>query len=125
MTTNEINMVLEEKYAPHKALFESNPALWDLCADTATTPEVLTSIEFANDWLGIPPVKSFLAYNRASLEELYGSTIVFDDAVKRAIGAFWGAVFKELLGYEKQKSVAITVRGMNFKNATVFERDSK
>lgn len=124
MTEEEIRAAFDEKYPPHHTLYENYPELWDLCCDAATTPDILTGIRFANDWLSVPPVKSFLLCSQTRLHELYGPTITFDDSVKRATGAFWGAVFKELLGYTAQRTAAITVPGMNFKTATVFQKKS-
>ena len=120
MTKEEIRAVFDDQYAPHQFFPVNCPELWDLCCSAATTPDILTGIKFANDWLSVPPVKSFLACSRSVLEKMYGKEVVLDDPVKRAIGAFWGAVFKGILGYTEYKSSSVNLPFVNVGKAAVF-----
>ena len=121
MTKEEIRAVFDDQYAPHRSFPVNYPELWDLCCSAATTPYILTGIKFANDWLNVPPVKSFLACSRSALEKMYdGKEVVLDDSVKRAIGAFWGTVFKGILGYTEYKSSSVNLPFVNFGKAAVF-----
>jgi hypothetical protein len=58
----------------------------------------------------IPPVKTFLTRYREDFIRLTGDEQAkLDTFAKRAIGAFWGMVFKFVLGYTEQKSVSVSM----------------
>ena len=83
---------------------------WQLCLAAVKDEELLGHIIFCNDVLRIPPTHTFLRA-RPIAEELSE----FD---KRAVGAFWGFVFKFVFGYDNQKSV--TARVNTVRTASYF-----
>jgi hypothetical protein len=70
----------------------------------------------------IPPVKTFLTYYRDDFILLTGDKRArLDIFLKRAIGAFWGMVFKFVLNYTEQKSVSVSMNEYFFvKTASVY-----
>ena len=83
---------------------------WQLCLAAVKDEELLGHIIFCNDVLRIPPTHTFLRA-RPIAEELSE----FD---KRAIGAFWGYVFRFVFGYNVRENV--TARVNSVRTATVF-----
>lgn len=89
-----------ERYRPY----------WELCMRALLDEALLGHIIFCNDLHHIPPVKSFLLYYRQELREITGrEDAMLEVFVKKAIGAFWGMVFKFGLGYQAQESVSISL----------------
>lgn len=83
---------------------------WALCMKALTDKELLGHIIFCNDVHRIPPVKTFLLYYRKALQEITGrEDAMLEPFLKKAIGAFWGMVFKFGLGYQAQESVSISL----------------
>ena len=95
---------------------------WDKCIECVEDRELLHNIIFCNDYLGIPPVKTFLTVYRDDFIRITGDERARLDAfIKRSIGAFWGMVFKFVFGYTKQKSVSVTMNAyFEVRTATVF-----
>jgi len=95
---------------------------WDKCMESLADRDLLVSIIFCNDVFEIPPVKTFLTYYRDSFILLTGNEkAVLDTFVKRSIGAFWGMVFKFVLGYTQQKSVSVSMNEyFHVKTATTY-----
>ena len=121
ITKENLIAAFEEHYEPFRGFPEDNPEIWNLLLDTATNEELMCGIKFANDYLSVPPVQSFLECRKADLCKILDSdNLTLSDQVKRATGAFWGAVFKFVLGYQDQKSIPVTVKNINVSNATVF-----
>ena len=83
---------------------------WQQCLAAVKDEELLGHIIFCNDVLRIPPTHTFLRA-RPIAEELSE----FD---KRAIGAFWGYVFRFVFGYNFRENV--TARVNSVRTATVF-----
>lgn len=71
------------------------------CLAAVRDEELLSHIIFCNDVLGNPPVNTFLRARPVQTD--------LEDYEKRAIGAFWGYVFKYVFLYANQKSVAARV----------------
>jgi hypothetical protein len=85
-------------------------AYWDKCIECISDRDLLNNIIFCNDVFAIPPVKTFLTYYRDDFILLTGNKQAqLDTFVKRSIGAFWGMVFKFVLGYTEQKSASISM----------------
>jgi hypothetical protein len=92
--------------------------LKNLCLDAASDTELLSHIVFCNDVFNIPPVKTFLEVHKEDLVKITGDENAFlSDFQKRAIGAFWGFVFKGILGYKSSKNVTVSLNKM-FKVST-------
>ena len=83
---------------------------WNACMAAVQDATLLSHIIFCNDIMNIPPTHTFLRARpiETPLEE-------YD---KRAIGAFWGYVFKFVFGYTHQKSV--TARVNTVRTASYF-----
>jgi len=97
----------------HFKEFQYNPeyrVYWDKCLEAVSNSELLSNIVFCNDVFGIPPVKTFLTYYKEDFIAITGDPkAVLDVFVKKSIGAFWGMVFKFVLGYKEQKSVSVSM----------------
>jgi hypothetical protein len=85
-------------------------AYWHRCIEAVRDETLLGHIIFCNDVLEVPPTHTFLRA-RPVKEDL-------PEFSKRAIGAFWGYVFKFVFGYRNQKSV--TARVNTVRTATYF-----
>lgn len=101
---------------------ESYRKYWNKCMDAVRDKELLSHIVFCNDVFSIPPVKTFLTYYREDFIAMTGSeNAQLDLFVKKSIGAFWGMVFKFVLGYQNQKSVSVSMHDyFMVKTATYF-----
>ena len=109
---NHIASQVELHFADHYhhfKEFQMSPAYrpyWDKCMEAVQNRELLSHIIFCNDLFHIPPVKTFLLYYEQDLISITGrEDATLELFVKKAIGAFWGMVFKFVLGYQGQESV--------------------
>lgn len=116
MTTQEIASKVELQFSDYYKQFKDFQlkgeyrAYWELCMEAVRDAELLGHIVFCNDLFRIPPVKTFLLYYEQELVRITGrEDAALDSYVKRAIGAFWGMVFKVCLGYQAQESVSISL----------------
>ena len=100
---------------------------WDKCMEAVKDRELLSHIIFCNDLLHIPPVKTFLLYYEGDFVSITGrEDAALDTFVKKAIGAFWGMVFKFVLGYRDQESVSISLNQRFFvRTATCFQNPAE
>ena len=105
---NSLNSGFRKKYKAFVNFVGSE--CWSRCLDAVRDETLLRHIVFCNDVLDNPPAHTFLR----------AKPIVRDlgEFEKRAIGAFWGFVFKFALGYRNQKSV--TARVNTIRTATYF-----
>ncbi|MDR1705017.1 MAG: hypothetical protein LBS19_10105 [Clostridiales bacterium] len=109
----------------HFKEFQHNPEYrdyWGKCIESAADRDFLICVIFCNDTFAIPPVKTFLTHYREDIIKLTGDKQArLDTFVKRGIGAFWGMVFKSVLGYTEQKSVSVSMNDyFMVKTASVF-----
>ena len=116
MKTQEIIDRIESDFSKvytHFREFQYNEAYkkyWDKCLDAVMNRELLSNIVFCNDIFSIPPVKTFLTVYRDEIILITGKpNAELDMYVKKSIGAFWGMVFKIVLGYQEQKSVSVSM----------------
>jgi hypothetical protein len=116
LTIQEISQRVTDGFADaynHFKEFQHNPeyrAYWELCMGSLGDRDLLNNIIFCNDVFAIPPVKTFLTVCREDFIRLTGDErAVLDTYLKRSIGAFWGMVFKFVLGYTEQKSVSVSM----------------
>lgn len=97
----------------HFKEFQQSPeysAYWDKCLESIANRDFLICVIFCNDMFAIPPVKTFLTCHREDFVRFTGDEQArLDTFVKRGIGAFWGMVFKIVLGYTEQKSVSVSM----------------
>lgn len=92
---------------------EKNVPLRELCLSAAVDSELLSNIIFCNDVFKIPPVKTFLEVKKEELVKITDDdSAILSDFQKRAIGAFWGFVFKGILGYSSSKNVTVSMNKM-------------
>lgn len=90
--------------------------LWEKCIDAVQNKELLGHILFCNDVLQIAPVKTFLmAMNLTDC--------LFTAVDKQSIGAFWGFIFKEKLGYTCQRRQTCHIS--QFHTASVFFKEQQ
>ena len=114
----------------HFKEFQESPdyrPYWDKCMETVRDRELLSHIIFCNDLLRIPPVKTFLLYYEQDFIRITGrEDAALEPFVKKAIGAFWGMVFKFVLGYREQESVSISLNQRFFvRTATYFQNPAQ
>lgn len=108
---SKINSDFTSAYKP-QSNFPGSGALWDECINTIKDAKLMNHIIFCNDVMKIPPVKTFLMANNSAIPP-------FSNEEKKAIGAFWGFVFKFAFGYTQQKNdVPINTKGV--KKAAYF-----
>ena len=110
----------------HFKEFQESPdyrPYWDKCMEALRDRELLSHIIFCNDLLRIPPIKTFLLYYAQDFIRMTGrEDAALEPFVKKAIGAFWGMVFKFVLGYRDQESVSISLNQRFFvRTATCFQ----
>lgn len=128
MTTIDIIKNIENNFSKvyvHFQDFQRNNnyrAYWDKCIEAAGDRKLLSHIIFCNDIFSIPPVKTFLTYYKEYFISLSDKPKAeLDVFVKKSIGAFWGMVFKSVLGYQEQKSVSVSMYDFFFvKTASCF-----
>jgi hypothetical protein len=128
MKTQDITKQVTDGFAEiytHFKEFQQKPEYrpyWDKCMESIADRDLLTNIIFCNDLFEIPPVKTFLRYYQDEFILLTGDAKAkLDIFVKRSIGAFWGMVFKSVLGYTEQKSVSVSMNDHFFvKTASVY-----
>lgn len=118
------------KYYGHFKEFQQSSEYkkyWDKCIESINDTELLSNIIFCNDIFCIPPVKTFLTYYKNDFIDITGDEkAILDPFVKKSIGAFWGMVFKFVLGYEDQKSVSVSMNEyFIIKTATYFIKGDK
>ena len=115
LTSDKIETALRDNFSKiYKAFgdFVDSGEIWELCMGAVHDVTLMNHIIFCNDIHNIPPVNTFLkAKGAAKMRDL-------SELEKRSIGAFWGFVFKYVLGYRNQKSVAARVNTV--KTATYF-----
>jgi len=115
ITQNIANKVESEfsKIYTHFQDFQRNidyKEYWNKCMEAVMNRDLLSHIIFCNDLFSIPPVKTFLMYYRDNFILITGkSNAELDVYTKKSIGAFWGMVFKYVLGYQEQKSVSVSM----------------
>ena len=73
--------------------------LYVACIDFINNTDVMNKMIFANDYLEVPPVKTFLCYKKEISKML-------SDYDKKFLGAFWGFLFR-CLGYEDSRKVSL------------------
>lgn len=116
MTTTDIAQQVTDDFSvtySHFKEFQENPeyrGYWDKCLEAVEDKDLLKNIIFCNDVFSIPPVKTFLTYYYKDFIRLTEDEHAkLDTYIKRSIGAFWGMVFKFVLGYTEQKSVSVSM----------------
>lgn len=108
---SKINNDFTSTYKP-QSKFKNSGVLWDECINAVQDVRLMNNIIFSNDIMKIPPVKTFLMANNIITGPL-------TDEEKKAIGAFWGFVFKFVFGYSSQKENN-PVNVKTVKSATYF-----
>lgn len=129
LTTKSIAAQVEMQFSSHYRHFrefQESPdyrPYWDKCMEAVRDRELFSHIIFCNDLLRIPPIKTFLLYYEQDLIRITGrEDAALELFVKKAIGAFWGMVFKFALGYQDQESVSVSLNQRFFvRTATYFK----
>ena len=110
LTTQAASQAVEQGFSlryRHFKEFQEDPAYrpyWNKCMEAVKDRELFSHIIFCNDLLHIPPVKTFLLYYEQDLIRITGrEDAALEPFVKKSIGAFWGMVFKFVLGYRDQE----------------------
>lgn len=111
-TTKQIEKKLYEGFSSKYKAFGGfiDSEYWQCCLDAIHDETLLGHIIFCNDVLEIPPTHTFLRARPIQKE--------LTEFEKRAVGAFWGYVFKFVFGYQSQRSV--TARVNSVRTASYF-----
>jgi len=126
-STSEIRQSLEANFTRYYKAFsgflKTPGTIRDRCFDAIADPALLSHLIFANDYLKIPPVVSFVAYYGDEIPEFVKGQ---DDYLKKGLGAFWGYVFRYILEYENAESVwVVPMNSKNIKTASIFTGGSQ
>lgn len=132
LTTKSIAAQVEMQFSSHYRHFrefQESPdyrPYWDKCMEAVRDRELFSHIIFCNDLLRIPPIKTFLLYYEQDLIRITGrEDAALELFVKKAIGAFWGMVFKFALGYQDQESVSVSLNRRFFRpHGYLFQKSS-
>ena len=116
--------------ANFRKLYHSFSYFWDdndavlvqlrnICCNAALDVELLSHIKFCNDVFCIPPVRTFCEFYK---ENILGITNgkKMTPAIKRGMGAFWGAVFKGCLNYKNSKNKPAPLKCIGLSTASYF-----
>lgn len=133
LTTQAASQAVEQGFSlryRHFKEFQEDPAYrpyWNKCMEAVKDRELFSHIIFCNDLLHIPPVKTFLLYYEQDLIRITGrEDAALEPFVKKSIGAFWGMVFKFVLGYRDQESVSVSLNQRFFvRTATYFKNPAQ
>lgn len=121
---DQIKDAFEKKYHSFKYFFNDEYTfLRTLCFNAAQDDELLSHIIFCNDVFHIPPVRTFLVCFKAEIKDELGTINLNtkkDGKQKRALGAFWGTIFKGLLGYSKSLSITVPLSDFEISTASYF-----
>lgn len=93
---DSINQGFAIVYRPFAKFKQDSPEVWDRCIQSIKDTQLLQTIIFCNDNFQIPPVDTQFAAIKNWNYQL-------SDFEKKAIGGFWGYVFKNIFQYAKQK----------------------
>ena len=102
----------KEKYFRFAAIMDSD--LWEKVLYVIDDEDLVKNFVFANDVLKIPPVKTFIMY--FELQEFE-----FENTMKQNLGAAFGCLFYDLLGYADKTSVSCRIA--NVKMASLFLKE--
>lgn len=110
---SKINSDFAKNYKPFTS-FPNSGVIWSECIGVVQDPKLMNFIIQCNDVMEIPPVKVFL---KVLLKKNFNHELTIYE--KKAIGAFWGFVFKFVFGYKAQKdNVPVNVKDV--KKAAYF-----
>ncbi len=129
MTINKIKAGFEERYRHFIYFLEDADKeismLRELCFEAAKDEQMLSNIRFCNDYFEIPPVRSFCARYKDRIDDILKEIDKkkLTDRQKRGLGAFWGAVFKGCLGYEKSDNKPVPLKHLDISTASYFYHD--
>ena len=86
--------------------------------------ELLDKIKFANDVLGIPPIKAFILYQR----EYLGNSIFnekMSPIAKRGLGACFGYLYKFIYGGYESEQTWFNDESTGIKTASYFKKEGR
>lgn len=86
--------------------------------DSLDDEKLYSHILFNNDVLKIPPILTFVKYRQSLGDGLFDSPMEKTD--KRCLGACFGYLFRNILGYMRPVSVWVGEKHTNIKNASYF-----
>lgn len=104
------------EYKPFAKYQLENLPLYAACIDFINNTDMMNKMIFANDYLEIPPVKTFIACKKEVCKTL-------SDYDKKFLGAFWGFLFR-CLGYEDSKKVALG-KNLSLKTGLFFRNNAE
>lgn len=129
LNKNEVEGQFQENYPNFKYFLDKNKefsGLLNLCCQAACDEQMLSNIIFCNDYFQIPPVRSFCVTYEKDIKEILKKLgeEELTPKQKRGIGAFWGAVFKGCLGYEKSDNRPVPLKKLGVSTASYFQHNS-
>ncbi|MCI9311410.1 MAG: hypothetical protein HFF51_09950 [Lawsonibacter sp.] len=116
----KVQQEFPKKYHRFAAFVNSGP-IWDEFCEVLQDKDLLSHIIFCNDVMLIPPVRTHLMISGYRSGPAAGRKL--EDEEKKALGAVYGFLFKEIFHYSQQESVSCVINTL--KTATRYGRDEK
>ena len=86
--------------------------------------ELLEKIKFANDVLGVPPIKTFILYEREYLKkDIFNEKM--SSVAKRGLGACFGYLYKFIYGGYESEQTWFNDKDTSIKTASYFKKRVK
>lgn len=90
-----------------------------LLEESYSNKKYLDFIILANDILEISPVEVFVRLYKNEIKKYEKGDEIKNEGVRKAIGAFWGYIFREKLYREPKKSIRVGKFGIS--KASIFK----
>ena len=119
MIWNEENFL--KTYKGTESFINGERETYSLFLELLKDEELLAHIRFANDALHIPPLKSFVLYERDVLKkDVFCAKM--SSAAKRGLGACFGYLYKFIYGGYESRPCWFNDAPTGIKTASYFER---
>lgn len=91
-------------YRGTESFVNNEKKYYNLFLELLKDDDLLTKIKFANDVMGIPPIKTFIVYQREYLgKDIFNEKM--SPVAKRGLGACFGYLYKSIYkGYESEQT---------------------
>jgi hypothetical protein len=110
-----------EKYRGTDKFLSEGAKYYKLFLDLLKNEELLDKIKFANDVLQIPPIKTFISYQRDYLKnDIFNEKM--SSAIKQGFGACFGYLYRFMYGGYEPKQCWVNDEKTGIKTASRFER---
>lgn len=110
-----------EKYRGNETFINDGKEYYELFLNLLSNDELLKNIKFANDVLGIPPLYSFIQYERDYLgKDIF--TQIMSKSVKQGLGACFGYLYRYIYKDYEPEQRWINDKLTGIKTASKFNK---